>query len=675
MRSTRQDARRIAVACSVLAGLLYLITSPGDVGWFDAPELAAAAQQLGVAHAPGEPAYVLLVRLAQLLPLGDLAARTAWLSCAAAAALVGVLVLLAREIWPVSCATPAGLLTTGLVAAVCGPLWTQGAVIELYGIQALIVTAVLLLVAVAREQRGALPLAGLLSGVGLAVNPLLTVLAFPAVLALGLTVRLRPTLVTLACALVFAGLGASIYLYLPLRAAAEPGVWFGGSLSTPGELLAFISGQSYARSFERPGGAALLHNVLAHLRLVGGWLGWPALGAAALGAVIFVRRPLAGLAVVFFGVAAWASTVTRPTLEDFTPDVAGYLLPSCLAGALLAGAGIGWLARRWTLPALALMVLAVGFTAVGGAQKVALHRGTEASTVGLALLEAVPPGGLLLTGSDSTSLPVMYLTTAGRRRPDVLAISVYGAGGGQLASLAAGHPQATVTALARLDDLHPEERLRALGSPNLHLGVVGTPLLWPPEWMSGLEPAALGFSVDARGVGATAGRSARIEAALVEPLWRADRLAHDRQLRRLLGTTAAARSHVLLHQGRTEEAGEQLRHASSLHPDPWAMIHLQRATFDDGELTPPGDGPMDGAATAGRALLEAGDAVGAVPLLQVAVMENPSDPDLWGDLAAASFWSHDPEGASVAWERELLLRPGSPGALAGKERLYSMGFR
>ncbi len=674
MRIARSSATRIAGICSLLAGALYLVTSPADVGWFDAPELAAAGQQLGVAHAPGEPVYVLLLRLAQLLPLGDLAARAAWLSAAIAAALVGTAVLLAREIWPEACASALGLWATGLLAATCGPLWTQGTVIELYGLQALLVSGSLLWIVRSSEGWGGLVLAGLLGGLGLAVNPLLTVLAVPAGLILVLGVHPRPPVRAVVWAVAAAALGASVYVYLPLRSAAEPGVWFGGPLDRPSELFAFVSGQSYARSFARPGAGALAGNVGQHLLLVGGWLGWPAVAAGVVGVVAFARRPLAGLALLLFGVGAWASTVPRPTLEVFTPDVAGYLLPSSLTAVLLAGAGIGRIARRWTAPAVALLVVAVAFSAMAGARKMSLHRGTESTAVGLALLEAVPPGGLLLTGSDSTSLPVMYLTTAGRRRPDVLAASVYGTGRHQLDALARRHPGAVVTDLARLDDLHPEERLRALGTPNLDLGVVGTPLLWPPEWMAGLEPAGFGFALPGADREATMERAARIETGLVVPLWRDERLRRDRQLRRLLGSTAAARSHVLFRQGRAAEAGEQLRAASALHPDPWAMIHLQRAGFDGGLFAPPADAPADGAAAAGRALLRSGDAVGAVPLLQVAVMDNPGDADLWEDLGAASFWSHDLQGASVAWDQALRVRPGSPGALAGRERLYSMGM-
>ncbi len=674
MRAPQPVANRVALASTVLAGVLYLTTGPAAIGWFDAPELAAAGQQLGVAHAPGEPFYLLLLRLAQLLPVGDLAARAAWLSCAAAALLVGALVLLARELFPERCASLPGLAAVGLFAAPCGPLWTQGVVIELYGLQALIAVAMLLVLARSEGRAGPLALAGLLAGLGLAVNPLLTILAMPAVAVIALGSTPRPRLRALAWTVPFAALGASTLLYVPLRAAAEPGVWYGGLLDTPSSVLEFVTGRSYARSFERPTAAALAANVVEHARLVVHWIGIPAAALAAVGLVSVGRRPVALTALAAFGLAAWASTASRPVLETFTPDVAGYLLPSCLVCALLAAAGLGRLAGRWPVPAWLALIAAVAVTAVAGAAKVDRHRGTEPGAVARTLLAAAPAGGILLCGSDSTSLPLLYAVTAERRRPDVLASGIYGLHGPRLRALAAARPHVIVTPLAAADGLVPEERLRALATPNLARGVVGTPLLWPPELLPGLEPAGLAMAAGRAGDTAAAETDRRLERELLTPLWSAPRLTRDRQLRRLLGSTAGAQAHVLLRQRRVDEARVRLQVASSRHPDPWAMVHLQRAGVEEGSLAPPALWPAGSAAAFGWEALARGDAAAAAPLLELAVSERPADADLWEDLATARFFARDLAGASHAWNEALRLRPGSPGALAGRERLYAAGI-
>lgn len=95
--------------------------------------------------------------------------------------------------------------------------------------------------------------------------------------------------------------------------------------------------------------------------------------------------------------------------------------------------------------------------------------------------------------------------------------------------------------------------------------------------------------------------------------------------------------------------------------------------MDDGTLAPPIHRPPESTAGLGRAALELGDTVLARGLLARAVEEYPADADLWEDLALCRFWERDLKGASEAWNEALRLRPGSPGALTGLERLYSLG--
>jgi hypothetical protein len=51
-----------------------------SMGFYDAPELSAAAQGLGVTHPPGHPSWVALTALATLLPLGTIPFRVALVS-------------------------------------------------------------------------------------------------------------------------------------------------------------------------------------------------------------------------------------------------------------------------------------------------------------------------------------------------------------------------------------------------------------------------------------------------------------------------------------------------------------------------------------------------------------------------------------------------------------------
>ncbi len=669
MSGGSQSAAACALGGGVLTWIVCVWASPGTVGWFDAPELAAAGQQLGVAHAPGEPAYLLLVRLAQLLPLGDLASRAVWFAALCAAGLVAAMVWLTRELVP-----EAPALSLGFVAAACAfcaPLWIQGIVVELYGLQALVTVVALLVLIVSKGRLHGYAVAGALVGFGAALNPLLTVLAIPGIGLLTVARHGRPAVRSIALASVTTGVVAvSCYLYLPLRSAAEPGVCF-AVLDRPVTILEFISGKPYARSFGHLGMSGLAGNVLLHVQLLIGWCGLPVLALATLGAVILARTARAATAgLVLFGAASWVSTITRPELETFTPDVAGYFLMSCLVAVVLAAVAVTWIQRRSRAIAAVLVIVSVLWTGAVGSNQLRPHSGRGASGASLALLEAAPPGGVLLVGSDSTALPTLYATTAGRRRPDLLVLPIYLLEPDLLERALARHSGHSI---GNLDGTH-EWLGRSLIAANRDLGVVGTPLVWPPEVLEGLHPAGLGMALSRPGDSAAdlARRDAALRARLVDPLWSADDLLADRQLRRLLGSTASSHAGIHLRRGASADALDSLARASALHPDPWAMVHLQRANMETGVLAPPV--ARRGDAAAGRAALARGDTAGARSLLEVAVRRHPDDPDLWEDLALAQYWEGEFGDASASWSAALRARPGSPFALAGKERLYSMGI-
>ncbi len=664
----------LAASASLAAWALYVGVASGRLGWADAPELAAAGQQLGIAHAPGQPAYLLLVRLAQLLPVGDLAARAVWLSAATSALVVGAMVLLGDRLLPPRAPRTGPLLFLAAATAVCGPLLIQAVVVELYATCALLLFAALLLVLAAPRHPGAGLGAGLALGLACATNPLMAVLVGPGLVLALVLGRRRPgrgALVGIGAGL---AVGLSTLAYLPLRSAAEPGVWL-ADLDGPSVLLEYLSGRTYGRSFGGTGDVGGL--ALQHVRLLLRWLGLPTLALGLGGALLGLReRRRETIALATVAVGALGATMTRSHLEEFTPDTAGYLLPTCLVVLLGATLVVGLVARR--VPALAA-VLGVACLAAGAVQGVAsvrLQRDAAADEIAQALLEATPPGGVLLTGSDSTALPVLYAVTAERRRPDVLAVPAYGT------------PDAVLRAqVARRDHLTPiplpdggappqEQRLRSLIAAGCETGVVGTVLLWPPELTGALAPAGPGLAVVPcwpGGEAALAGTQQRVDEGLVAPLWRPEPLQLSRQRRRLLTGTASQHAAALVDLGRETDALAVLQAASAAHPDPTSMVHLQRATAEDGRLRRTLAWPPGSSAAVGLASLRGGDAEGARPPLEEAVRETPSSPALWEELAVARFWSGDLPAASLAWDQALELRPGSPWSLAGKERLYSMG--
>src|SRR5205823_4605669 len=78
------------LAAAAIAAFAYGMTLSPSVGAGDSGELILAAHSLGIPHPPGYPVWLLLARLADLLPWGTVALRVNALSALLAAARAGV---------------------------------------------------------------------------------------------------------------------------------------------------------------------------------------------------------------------------------------------------------------------------------------------------------------------------------------------------------------------------------------------------------------------------------------------------------------------------------------------------------------------------------------------------------------------------------------------------------
>src|SRR5262249_8231236 len=84
----------------VLSLGLYLATLAPTVTFVDSGELILAANNLGIAHPPGFPLYVILAHLATLVPIGSIAQRVNFASALFGALAVTLLMLLVIEMAP-----------------------------------------------------------------------------------------------------------------------------------------------------------------------------------------------------------------------------------------------------------------------------------------------------------------------------------------------------------------------------------------------------------------------------------------------------------------------------------------------------------------------------------------------------------------------------------------------
>lgn len=207
------------LACGVPL-LLYLHTMAPTVYGLDSAELTTGASVLGIIHAPGAPLYLLLGHAFTWLPVGDIGYRLNLMSgCAAALASLFVYFVLYDLTQQRSVA-----LGGAWYLAFTYYFWISALAAELYALQACFLAALLALALTWRRSGRPWHLCLLAFSFGLGMgNHLSLILLAPGFAVLALTTDAKPWRQPwlLATAAVCALVGASVYLYLPLRAASE----------------------------------------------------------------------------------------------------------------------------------------------------------------------------------------------------------------------------------------------------------------------------------------------------------------------------------------------------------------------------------------------------------------------------------------------------------------------
>lgn len=408
---------------SVIALGFYLATLAPGLTWAhdsaDGGELAAAAWTLGIPHPPGYPTYILLTHLFTLLPVGEVAARTNLFSalCAAAtAALAGW--TLARRGRRLTAAVGAGL-----ALAFAPLLWSQATVTEVHALNGLF-TALLLAPAATVEAQRSPPIhplvIGIVWGLSLGNHPTALFCAPLVALAIG-RVRYRWALVVAGIAL-----GLTVYLYLPLRAAANPPLnW--GDPQTAERFWWVISGAPYRQFVLSLPREYLLTRSLAWAGLLTQQFGWVGLVAAALGAAALwtTERPL----LAATGVTVALCSVFAVGYD--TSDSHLYLIPALVCLGLWLGTGTDWLlralaarTRRAAQTIAALVVVLPLIAAVCRFPALDLSRDRAANDFGAAILGQAPTRAVVLSQRDAHTFALWYFQYALGSRPDIVVVDL-----------------------------------------------------------------------------------------------------------------------------------------------------------------------------------------------------------------------------------------------------------
>ncbi len=430
-----RTAHGVAWAAALAALWAYVLTLSPTVAWVnqgeDSGDLLVAAATLGIPHPTGYPLFVLLGRVASLVPLGALAFRINLIAALAGAAGVYFLARLVLEIAPGprgGAGATVAAASSALVYAYSRGAWSQSVLTEVYTLNVAFLGAVLWSLARADRESSArhLTLAAFLLGLGVTHHLLLLAAVPPlAVVAARLAVRKIIGAAGVVLLVLFALWGYALVLYLPIRAGQGPEFSWGVP-ATPRQLGWVLSGAQYVRNFWSRSPADI-----ARYLAVGRWVVdfGPALVLLVAGAAGALLAPRRTLLPIVLSLAGSLSLLAAYAIGD---DV-GYWMPVAFAVAAIAGAGIAtWWGRGEGRPLVRAALLAVCLAAalVGIARNgraVDASRDVTPYLFATRNLEAVEPNALILSEYDGRTFSLWFYraTTFRRSRPRVIVVYKY----------------------------------------------------------------------------------------------------------------------------------------------------------------------------------------------------------------------------------------------------------
>lgn len=413
----------------IIASLGFAAGTAGGATWMDSGELAAAAWQLGVAHPPGHPAFVLLGKLASLVPIGEIGFRIALVSAvgmgAAAAAVVAIAQTLVPRARLAACLSALLLVLSPAVAFNAHRVEVYGPTLALVG------WALWMAIAMWRGERArARHVLGAAACLGLAaaIHPVIAATcAVPVVIC---AVIRAPRIRVLGAAVMIGALGLSTYLMLPARANAEsPPELAWGDPATAGATLDVIAGRGYRDNFEWSGIADRIGDSMGMLAegsgralLLAGLIG------LLFGAVTRLRG--AGVLVGLLGITALGAALQ----SGINPDLRAYLLPglmACAVGSAIAADAVARIAGAERLGRLAAQAVVVGgvglfgFCGAPGPDEPALGDPADVVDHFEHTAAAMPPGpGVFFTRGDPGLFAAMYAQLVAGDRPDIAVASI-----------------------------------------------------------------------------------------------------------------------------------------------------------------------------------------------------------------------------------------------------------
>jgi tetratricopeptide (TPR) repeat protein len=441
-----------AAITAVSSFAVYLLTLAPDITGEDSGELITAAYTLGICHPPGYPLWCILGKLFTIIiPFGTIAYRVNFMSAFFAAWTIFFLFLVIRKI------TGNRIIaaSASLVFAFSYEFWSQTTIAEVYTLDTFFVTASLLTILVWDENRSKrfLYVLALLCGLGCTNHHTMGPISL--VFAGYVLLKARRGQINLKvvgiCALLFTAM-LSVYLYLPIRARANPYMNWGNPATMKNFLNHVMRAQYqkpaaeiYSHPFTEPGHITV-HNWERFWRQIGiygseyvrqfrWFLFWlPILG---LWAHLHRRK----LDFFFFFSIFLLTSLGFIIYVDFNPERESIIfkdflfIPSYIIATLWLGVALHWLLKalvnktnwKWAhIGAPAAMLLLPTVNLFGNYYENDKSRYYFAIDYGNAIFDSMEEKAIIVPDLDHRIFTLLYFQGVLGMRPDVTIANKYG---------------------------------------------------------------------------------------------------------------------------------------------------------------------------------------------------------------------------------------------------------
>lgn len=422
IKFTERNLNRItAFLVFLISFIIYMLTVAPTIFFGDSGEFVTAAYHLGIVHPPGYPLYLLLGKLfMSIFPFGDMAYRMNVLSGLFASLTVVFVFLSAHHVFKKRWIAA----SLSILGAFSATFWSQAVVTEVYTLSALFFMILVYLVLLWMDSGEKKYLLWTAFIGGLALTHHITIAAFYPVLVVFILIKnwkiiLNWKLVIKIIVLML--LPLLLYLYLPIRSAADPPTdW--GNPETFQSMITHISAQQYKGKLLEFGMEGVIFQLkkFAHIT-VDNWSIIHVLLFIAGFILMFIRKRL--LAIFFFLIilvnVAYSSIY-------FIVDIENYFIPAFFIMLFFVGELFQFFSEwykekkpiyRYVLICLLVFVVLLP---IGLNWRESDRSGNYlARLYGLDLYKTMDKDAICFTHGDNESFIMAYLSLVEKIRPDV----------------------------------------------------------------------------------------------------------------------------------------------------------------------------------------------------------------------------------------------------------------